>query len=306
MKRLLLMLLTMVSGQAQAAAWQFLGASDAGQHYVDAATLKWTDDRASFSIATKVVEQGGEQWLTTLKIACQGNRFAYLSGRHVRNGRALAQFEAPQPEEPISKGSMPDQLHQEYCRPADRKDIAWREVGKSETATVYFDPASVRQHPDRTNFKVNTRVQPFAGKRQTFSSLSFDCDANTFTVLRMSQGANGETEQLFDKPQRAMPTSSTATLGTLAARYCDKTGAAKHVGQSPQETGSGACEKELVKLKSIEAQVQYDFDNNALQCPRAESYLQQLRSISAAVTRLHCEVADLQAYMQTVRQAGCP
>lgn len=306
MKRLLLMLLAMISVQAQAAAWQFLGASDAGQHYVDAATLEWANDRTSFSIATKVVEQGSEQWLTTLSISCQGGRFAYLGGRHVRNGKTLAHFKDPRPEEPISKGSMPDQLHQEYCRPADRKDIAWQVVGKSEIATVYFDPASIRQHPDRTHFKVDTRVQPFVGKKQTFSSLSFDCNANTFAVLRMSQGANGEIEQLFDKPQRPMPTSSTATLGMLAARYCAKPGAAKYAGQPPQKAGSGACERELAKLKSIEAQVQYDFDNNALQCTRAESYLKQLRSISAAVTRLHCEVADLLGYMQTVKQAGCP
>jgi hypothetical protein len=304
MKRLLLML-AMISAQAYGAEWQFLGASNAGQHYVDAATLQWDEGKTAFSIDTRVVEKDGGVWLTTLDIACRDNRFAYLRGSHGQDGKTLARFDKPQPREAISAGSMPDQLYREYCRVADRKDIAWQALGKSEIATVYYDPASVRQHPDRTHFKADTRVQPFTGKMQTFSSLSFDCKAGTFTVLRMSKVIDGQTEQLFDKPQRAVSTSKTATLGALAGKYCAAPRSAAKPGQSGQASTSAECDKELDRLKAVEAQVQYDFDNNELQCSRAQKYLKQLRNVSAAIGKLGCAVADLDGYMQSVKQAGC-
>lgn len=299
----LLILLTALAAPTVAADWQFLGASEAGQHYVDPASLQWQGGRTAFSIATKVQEKDGGEWLTTLKVGCKAGSFTYLRGSHVQDGKTLASFDTPRPAEPISAGSMPDQLQKEYCPVADRKDIRWQAIGKSDIATVYFDPASVRQNRDHTRFKVNTRVQPFTSEAQTYSSLSFNCSDDTFTVLRMSKAKDGETEQIFDKPQRATPTSKTATLSTLAAKFCGVPLAADGAGAS--KTNQAACDQALTELKGIEAQVQYDFDNNALQCKRAESYLQQVSRINATVRKLHCPIADLQGYMQAVKQAGC-
>ncbi|HEX5538498.1 MAG TPA: surface-adhesin E family protein [Methylophilaceae bacterium] len=312
MNWLVLLLLTMAM-QVQAADWQFLGASEAGQHYVDPSTLQWESGKTAFQIATKVQEQSGGEWLITLRIDCKENSFAYLSGQHTEGGKTLLDFATPRPAESINAGSMPDQLQQEYCRVADRKGIQWQAIGKSDIATVYFDPASVRQNKDGTRFKVNTRVQPFSGEEQTFSSLSFNCTDDTFTVLRLSKVKDGQTEQVFDKPQQAMATAKTATLSTLAAKFCGKP-AANTDGKAGDQTNHQAdhqadhqaeCEQALTKLKGLEAQVQYDFDHQALQCKRAKAYVQQIRGIDKTVRRLHCAVADLQGYMQTVEQAGC-
>ena len=292
-----LLLLFALNAPAQADEWQFLGVSSAGQHFVDPATLQWEADKKSFSIATRVVVEDGSEWQTTLKIACAENSFRYLRGKQLRGDKTLVSFDAPREEEGISAGSMPDQLQKEYCRIADRKDIVWQTVGKSEIATVYYDPASVRQNREHTRFKVDTRVQPLKGDEQTFSSLSFDCAAQTFTVLRLSKTKAGRTEQIFDRPQQAMPTSKTATLSTLAGKFC---------GKAAPATQQSACSKPLGKLKAIEAQVQYDFDQGELQCGRAETYLKDLNEVSAEIERLHCAVADLPCYIQTVRQAGCP
>ena len=290
-------LLLALSATAQAADWQFLGVSSAGQHFVDPATLQWEADRTSFSVATRVVVEDGSEWQTTMTVGCAENRFRYLRGKQVRDGKTLVSFDAPREDEPINAGSMPDQLQKEYCRVADRKDIAWQAVGKSEIATVYYDPASVRQNRERTRFKVDTRVQPFKGSEQTFSSLSFDCAAQTFTVLRLSKSIDGRTEQIFDRPQQATPTSKTATLSTLAGKFCGKAGT--------QAAAPSACSRTLDRIKAIEAQVQYDFDHGALQCQRAEIYIKDLSEIRTEVERLRCAVADLPGYMQTVRQAAC-
>ncbi len=292
-----LLLLFMLNASAQAADWQFLGVSSAGQHFVDPATLKWEADKKSFNVATRVVVEDGSEWQTTLKIACAGNSFRYLRGKQVRGDKTLVSFDTPREDERINAGSMPDQLQKEYCRVADRQDIAWQALGKSEIATVYYDPASVRQNREHTRFKVDTRVQPLKGEGQTFSSLSFDCAAQTFTVLRLSKTTAGRTEQIFDRPQQATPTSKTATLTTLADKFCGK------ATQAPQPS---ACTRTLDKLKAIEAQVQYDFDQGELQCSRAETYLKDLNEVSTEIDRLHCAVADLPGYIQTVRQAGCP
>lgn len=172
-------------------------------------------------------------------------------------------------------------------------------MGKSEIATVYYDPASVRQNRDSTHFKVNTRVTPFKNEAQTFSSLSFDCKAQMFTVLRMSKVANGETERIFDRPQKATAVAKTATLSTLAQKFCGK--------PAPEKAGNdaNACDSALAKLRGIEAQVQYDFDQGDLQCKRAEQYLKDLGAIRDQVQKHHCKVADLDGYLQTVKQAGC-
>lgn len=297
-----LTLLIALTSPVNAADWQFLGASEVGQHYVDPASLQWEDGGAAFTIATKVQENDGSEWLITLKVGCKASRFTYLRGSHVQDGKTLTGFDTARPAEPISTGSMPDQLQKEYCAVADRKDIRWQAIGKSDIATVYFDPASVRQSRDHTRFKVNTRVQPFSDETQTYSSLSFNCSDGTFTVLRMSKAKNGEIERIFDKPQRATPTGKTATLSTLAARFC-ATPTANEAGAGKKEPA--ACDEALTRLKGIEAQVQYDFDNNALQCQRVKSYLQQISRINDTVRKLHCAVADLQGYMQTIRQAGC-
>lgn len=316
----LLLMLTLFSAQASAADWQFLGASSVGQHFVDPASLKWEADRAAFSIATRVLEKDGGEWLTTLRIACQANNFAYLHGKHIKKGKTLASFSTPRPAESISAGSMPDQLHKEYCRLADRKEIQWQEIGKSSIATVYYDPASVRQNQERTRFKADTRVQPFAGDEQTFTSMSFDCADDTFTVLRMSKVKNGQAEQIFDRPQRATPTSKTATLARLADKFCGQPASrqsgstqsgstssapAKTIDKSSKNANQAACNEELAKLKAMEAQVQYDFDNSELQCERAEKYVKELVRIDSSVKKLQCAVADLQGYIQTVQAAGC-
>lgn len=297
MRRLLLCgLLLAAFVPAHAADWQFLGASSAGQHFVDPATLQWEPDGKSFSIATRVAVEDGSEWQTTMKVACAENRFRYLRGKQVRGDETLVSFDTPREDEAIQAGSMPDQLQKEYCRVADRQDIAWQVVGKSEIATVYYDPASVRQNREHTRFKVDTRVQPFKGDEQTFSSLSFDCAAQTFTVLRLSRTVNGHTEQVFDRPQQATPTSKTATLTTLAGKFC---------GKKAQTPVQAACGRVLDRIKAIEAQVQYDFDQGQLQCERAQAYLKDLGEVGAEVERLRCAVADLPGYMQTVRQAGC-
>ena len=293
-----LWLLLALSPAVHAADWQFLGVSSAGEHFVDPATLQWEADRKSFNIATRVVVEDGSEWQTAMEIACAENRFRYLRGKQMRGDQTLVNFDKPREQEPINAGSMPDQLQKEYCRVADRKDIAWQALGKSEIATVYYDPASVRQNPERTHFKVDTRVQPFKGDEQTFSSLSFDCSAQTFTVLRLSKTVEGRVEQIFDRPQQATPTSKTATLSTLAGKFCGKPGA--------QAPAPSACDRTLDKLKALEAQVQYDFDQGELQCQRAEVYLKDLNEVSVEVERLHCAVADLPGYMQAVRQAACP
>ncbi len=275
----------------QAAEWQPLGSSDVGQHFVDKNTLTWDQDKTAFSIATRVVQKDSAEWLTTLRIDCKTGTFAYLRGSESRNGEVMTHFEEPRPFEKIQPQSMPYQLSEDYCaatRPEQER--GWQVLGSSRIADVSFDHASVRKNKEGTRFIADTRVIPFDKSEETLSTLSFDCNKRTFTVMKMSKLKNGEVEHIFDKPQAPTSIDKTETLATLADRVC---------------APSKACTEIFTKLKSIESAVQASYENDTLSCREVKSSVQKVEALNKDVKKHHCPITRLDDYMQQLKQADC-
>lgn len=220
-----LLLLTCLLGisHAQAEQWQFLGPSQIGKHYVDRDSVQWGDDQSTFSIVTNVIQRDKSAWLTVIEINCRQNIYTYTHGIKMQGENILSKFDTPRPAEPISPESMPDQLKQQYCdagsgsRPAE-----WESIGKSNIAEVFFDRVSIKQSQDGARFVAQTKVVPLDNQELTFSTIVFNCSDKTFTITRLSKLKNGKMEHVFDKPQPPTATSKTATLETLAAKFCGK------------------------------------------------------------------------------------
>lgn len=220
-KRLLLLACLLGISHVQAEEWQFLGPSQVGKHYVDRDSVQWGDDQSTFSIVTNVIGRDKSAWLTVIKIDCHQNTFVYTHGIKMQGENILSKFDTPRTTEPISPESMPDQLRQQYCdagsgsRPAE-----WEYIGKSNIAEVFFDRVSIKQSQDGARFIAQTKVVPLDNQELTFSTIVFNCSDKTFTITRLSKLKNGKVEHVFDKPQPPTATSKTATLATLAAKFC--------------------------------------------------------------------------------------
>ena len=205
---------------AHAEQWQSLGISTAGEHFVDLDSLQPNADHSSFSIVTNVIQPDKSAWLTLMEINCQHNTFTYLEGIKMQDDNILSRFNMPRPIENISEESMPAMLKQAYCDADPDAAPLWESIGKSAIAEVFFDHDSVKQSQDGERFIATTKVVPLKGQEQTFSNMLFNCKDDTFVVLKLSRLKNGKLETVFDKPQPTTPTSKTATLKTLARRYC--------------------------------------------------------------------------------------
>ena len=227
----LLLLLTCLLGishvlgipQARAEEWQALGSSQVGKHYVDRDSLHWGDDQSTFSIVTNVIQRDKSAWLTVIEIDCHQNTFTYTHGIKMQGKNVLSEFDTPRPTEPISPESMPDQLRQQYCDTySGPNSVEWESIGKSNIAEVFFDRSSIKLNQDGTYFVAKTKVAPLDNQELTFSTIVFNCSDKTFTITRLSKLKNGKMEHIFDKPQPPTATSKTATLETLATRFCTK------------------------------------------------------------------------------------
>jgi hypothetical protein len=135
----------------------------------------------------------------------------------------LSEFDTPRPTESISPESMPDQLKQQYCDTGGSSGSAeWESIGKSNIAEVFFDRSSIKQSQDGARFLAKTRTVSLGNQEPTFSTIVFNCTDRTFTITRSSKLKDGKMEHIFDKPQPPTPVSKTATLETLATRFCVK------------------------------------------------------------------------------------
>lgn len=221
----LLTLLTCLTGipQAQAEQWQFLGPSQAGKYYVDRDSLHWSNDQSIFNIVTNVIRPDKSAWLTVVEIDCTKNIFTYTHGIKMQGKEVLSEFDTPRATEPISPDSMPDQLRQQYCDLYSGPDSTeWESIGKSSIAEVFFDRSAIKLSKDGERFLAKTKVVPLDKQELTFSTIVFNCSDKTFTVTKLSKLKNGKTEHVFDKPQPPTAVSKTATLETLATRFCAK------------------------------------------------------------------------------------
>jgi hypothetical protein len=275
----------------QAADWQPMGLSDIGQHLIDKNTIAWDADRSAFSIATKVIQKDGAEWITTLRVDCKAQTFAYLNGSESRGGEVIMHFEQPRPAEKIQPQSMPYQLGEDYCdelKPHAEPD--WQLLGTSKVSDVFFDQSKVRTNQEGTRFTADTRVVPFDKREETFSSMSFDCSKRTFTVMKMSRLTDGELEHIFDKPQPPASIDKTETLVKLADKYC---------------AASKDCTEVFTKLKSIESAMQASYENDNLSCKEVKRSVQQLQELAQAVKKHHCPITSLDGYVQQLKQAEC-
>lgn len=222
MKRLLLLAVLLSVTSLHAEEWQLLGPSEAGDHYVDRDSLTWNPAQTIFRIVTNVRLYDDSLWLTEMEIDCQQATFAYISGVKMRGNAVISRFDEPRPAEPISEESMPDQLRNQYCYSDINLQVAqWEPIGKSSIAEVFFDRTSIKQSTDKARFVAETKVVPFKGEEETLSTLVFNCSDRTFTLLKANKIKGGKLEPIFDKPQRAAPTSKTATLDKLADKFCE-------------------------------------------------------------------------------------
>jgi hypothetical protein len=116
---------------------------------------------------------------------------------------------------------MPDQLRQQYCDLySGPNSDEWESIGKSNIAEVFFDRSAIKLNQDGTYFMAKTKVVPLNKQELTFSTIVFNCSDRTFTVTKLSKLKNGKIEHVFDKPQKPTAVSKTATLETLATRFC--------------------------------------------------------------------------------------
>jgi len=312
MRLLLLAFSFLISGYVQAEEWVLLGASSVGKHYVDTSSLQRDANNTIFSVVTRVVQNDNAEWVTSMIVDCKVNTFAYASGIKLQNGQITSRFDAPKPAEPIVQDSMPDQLKKEYCVAAPPQ---WESLGKSSIADVYFDRNSVEQSSDGSRFKADTMVMPFNGQEETRSTVAFNCNNNTFNIVKLTKVKDGKLESVFETPQKPAQTSKVATLDTLARKFCGKPPAVMAIDTSekeqkpevtvPRTKAEAQCDKVLASLKSLESTIQKDFDDDGLQCKQQKSYLKQIQVISQNVKKYECAIGDLTAYAKDIQDAGC-
>jgi len=275
----------------QAAEWQPLGFSNVGQHFIDKHTVTWDADNSAFSIATKVIQKDGAEWIVTLRVDCKAQTFAYLNGSESRDGEVITHFEQPRPAEPIQPQSMPYQLGEDYCAGSKlQAEPDWQLLGTSRISDVFFDQSQVKINQDGTRFTADTKVVPFDKSEETLSSMSFDCSKRTFTVMKMSRSKDGELEHIFDKPQLPASIDKTETLVKLADRYC---------------AASQDCTEVFTKLKSVESAMQAGYENDSLSCKEVERSVQEIQKLGKAGKKHHCPIASLDGYIQQLKQAEC-
>lgn len=298
--RLLLPVFLLLAGNAFAADWQFLGASDAGAYYADRHSLKWQANTPIFNIATNVIEKDKTEWHTVIQIDCGSSTFTYLRGARVQGGKANLRFDMPRSTEKILAGTMPAMLKTEYCSTfpaAGSKIVRWEPAGKSSVANVYFDRSSFKQN--EKGFVIETKAVPFNHEEETYGTVSFSCKDNTFTMLRLDRFKDGKLEKVFDKPQPPLQTSKMATLEIVANKFCDNVNTAS---VSPK---GDVCLQALTKMRGLEARIQKDADDGGLQCSQVDGYLQQIADIGKTTRQHDCGINGLDAYMQQVKTAGC-
>lgn len=303
MRFVLAFLLLVFATITQAEEWQFMGDSEVGKHYLDRTSLIWEPSKTAFSLLTKVTQKGDQEWLLRLQVDCSLASYAYLNGTKSVKGDVVLKFDTPKPSEKIQPDSMPDQLKREYCE-APQASTKWELIGKSNIADVFYEPNSLRYSKEANVFIIETRVQPFDNSSETLSRLSFNCDNRTFNVLRMSRVKDGKMENLFEKPQPAAPTSKTATLDKLADRFCAGLQTLKEKPATEAQL-SQECEAALVEVQSIEAQVQTDIDTDNLKCKRVPKYLKQLDDLNMSIKKNSCPIADLGAYIKSIKALKC-
>ncbi|MCB5186992.1 hypothetical protein LG200_03105 [Methylobacillus caricis] len=302
----------LMSFSVQAENWDLLGESQVGKHYIDRGSIKWGEGKRTFSVLTNVEQADGSSWITTMGLDCTQHTFHYLNGYRRQNGQQTFKFSQPRKPETISPQSLPDQLQQAYCK-ADavtKPPIAppapaanppqWEVVGNSNTGEVAFDRASLRQDGVTQVFTVNTRVKPFNKQEQTMSSLSLDCAAGRFILLKAERVQEGKAEVLFDKPQPAAPFSKSATASQLAKTICTP---AKRPARNPFQEDE--CGHILKELQALESRVQADVDGNALYCDTMQKYLEHLAEIGQVVEQNHCSITRLDQYEREIRATSC-
>ncbi|HYG32074.1 MAG TPA: hypothetical protein VD810_03705 [Methylophilaceae bacterium] len=299
--------LLMIAGNAFAADWQFLGASDSGAYYADRHSLKWQEAHPIFTISTNVIEKDRTEWHTVIRIDCGGGTFTYLSGARMEGGKASLRFDTPRSTEKILAGTMPDLLRSEYCgakptvekgaEKVPEKIVRWEPAGKSSVANVYFDRASFKQEKD--GFIIDTKVVPFNHEEETYGTVVFSCKDKTFIMLKLDRLKEGKLEKVFDKPQPPLPTSKMATLEIVAGKFC---GDAK---TRPAVSGGDVCTQALTRMHKLETRIQQDADDGGLQCKQVDGYLEEIESIAGLNRQHDCGINGLDAYSQQVRIAGC-
>jgi len=293
--------LLLLAGNAFAADWQFLGASDSGAYYADRHSLKWQDAHPIFTISTNVVEKDRTEWHTVIRIDCSGGKFTYLSGARMEGGKPSLRFDTPRSTEKILAGTMPDLLKTEYCgnKPAAdkavEKIVRWEPAGKSSVANVYFDRASFKQEKD--GFVIDTKVVPFDHEEETYGTVSFSCKDKTFTMLKLDRLQDGKLEKVFDKPQPPLSTSRMATLEIVASKFCGNA--------TPAVRGDDVCTQSLTRMHRLETRIQQDANDGGLQCKQVSDYLKEIETIAGYNRQHDCGINGLDAYVQQVKTAEC-
>ena len=291
---------------AQAEQWVEAGKSSVGTHYVDESSVTRNPELQQVSVMTRVDEANGGRWLTSMLIECQKQSFSYQFGYHLdAAGKQSFKFDAPRASEPITAASLPAQLQQQYCTaPAQAAkpqspQPQWQLVGNSNTGEVSFDRNSLRGG-EAGLWTVHARVKPFNKNEQTFSTISLDCQANTFSLLQAQRVHDGKTESLFDKPQPMAPLAKSATAKQLATAICQpQTKAARNPFQDD------TCKGLQGELQALENRVQADVDGDALYCDTMSQYLDQLGKLSYAIEKNHCAIHGLEQYQREIRAVGC-
>ncbi|ABE49137.1 surface-adhesin E family protein [Methylobacillus flagellatus] len=283
--------------------WELAGESSVGKHYIDQSSVVRNTADQKVTVQTKVEQPDASIWVTTMQVDCHTRRFSYLKGFQLKDGKQVVRFDAPRAEEPISPGSLPDQLEQRYCAarvaPISAPVPSWEIVSNSNAGEVAIDRASLQALPGQ-EFKVNTRVRLFNKNEQTLSSLQFNCGKGTFRILQSQRLRDGHAEFLFDKPQPDVPVSKSATTQELAKTIC--TPAAKPARTPFQED---ACKATLHDLQGLETRVQADVDAHALYCDTMQNYLDHLAKIADEVEKNHCAIHGLDQYQREIRAVGC-
>ncbi len=298
MLRWLACAMLLVTGQASAADWQFVGSNNTGKYYIDRSSVRWLDPQ-SFTIMTNVIQRDEAELQTMIRIECGRSTYTYMNGRETKKDKLVSQFDKPRQPEPITKGSMPHELKIEYCDAPDTRQAQWASIGKSKISEVFYDRASIKQSSDGERFVADTKVVPFDNKEQTYSRMLFNCSEKTFIVLRLSKQKDGKQEQVFDKPQPPTPTSKTATLDKLADLYCGKT------PQPAVNASEQACAEALEIVQLMEEQIRQDVAGGGMRCSQMDSYLQSVRDLQEVVQRYQCPIDGLDSFGQEIRNAGC-
>jgi hypothetical protein len=182
-------------------------------------------------------------------------------------------------------------LSDEYCgktKPVQAQD--WQKIGTSSIATVFFDRSNIKRNKEGSRFIADTKVVPLDSGGETFSTLAFDCQGRTFTIMKMSKVKAGKVEHIFDKPQPPASIDKTATLASLAELVC-----------SPAQQ----CDQVIARLKSIETNIQAHYEQGDLSCREVENSVKQIESLGRDAANHNCHITGLSDYMNEIKQVSC-